>query len=134
AVRGAAGEDVSERARAGVPPGLDDDDLPLADAVEDLLLGVEPAAVGGEQILARGDEAEGPRGAHEFAIRVHRGQPVEQAVVQAARAQRRAETGDGGRLELLALRRAEHEPAGDSVGPLLDERREPGGRAGAPGL
>ena len=62
---GAEGQDVADGAGALFAAGLHDQDLALVDGVDGLLLGVEAAAVGLEEVLAVGHVAQGPGQAHD---------------------------------------------------------------------
>jgi hypothetical protein len=62
-------------------------DLALVDRVDGLLLGVEAAAVGLEEVLAVGHVAQGPGQAHDPLLRTRGREAVDADVVQSALAQ-----------------------------------------------
>ena len=66
---GAEGQDVADGAGALLAAGLHHEDLALVDGVDGLLLGVEAAAVGLEEVLAVGHVAQGPGQAHDPLLR-----------------------------------------------------------------
>ena len=118
----AQGQHVADGPAAALAAGLDDEHLARADRVEGALLGVVPAAVAREEVLAVRDVAERLRRADQSGVGPGRGQAVDGDVVQAALAQLGAEGGGGDARERGA----------QLVG--QDERRFGRRRGRAPGL